>query len=144
MRGASRIRGMIDDVLEEQGRTVQGGRDADRRPRARGPSPHRLFCAKLIGGLELPQPGGCWKIIRVPLTQTRRPRPPLTPRVFARIIQRMPSAVGVQKFAAFAQDAIDNQAFAARGKLRMPVLAIGAESHSVPPWLTSFASSRRM
>ena len=47
--------------------------------------------------------------------------------MFARIIQRMPSAVGVQKFAAFAQDAIDNQAFAARGKLRMPVLAIGAE-----------------
>ena len=31
------------------------------------------------------------------------------------------------QFAAFAQDAIDNQAFAARGKLRMPVLAIGAE-----------------
>jgi pimeloyl-ACP methyl ester carboxylesterase len=31
------------------------------------------------------------------------------------------------QFAAFAQDAVDNQAFAARGKLRMPVLAIGAE-----------------
>ena len=59
MRGASRIRVMIDDVLEEQGRTVQGDRDADRRPRARGPSPHRLLCANLTGGLELPQPGGC-------------------------------------------------------------------------------------
>ena len=32
-----------------------------------------------------------------------------------------------KQFAAFAKDAIDNQAFAARGKLRMPVLAIGAE-----------------
>jgi pimeloyl-ACP methyl ester carboxylesterase len=31
------------------------------------------------------------------------------------------------QFAAFAQDAIDNQGFAARGKLMMPVLAIGAE-----------------
>src|ERR1700692_4301722 len=31
------------------------------------------------------------------------------------------------QFAAFAQDAIDNQAFAAKGKLSMPVLAIGAE-----------------
>ena len=31
------------------------------------------------------------------------------------------------QFAAFAQDAIDNQAFAAKAKLTMPVLAIGAE-----------------
>ena len=31
------------------------------------------------------------------------------------------------QFAAFAQDAIDNQAFAAKGKLTMPVLAIGAD-----------------
>ena len=31
------------------------------------------------------------------------------------------------QFAAFAQDALDNQAFAAQGKLTMPVLAIGAE-----------------
>jgi pimeloyl-ACP methyl ester carboxylesterase len=31
------------------------------------------------------------------------------------------------QFAAFAQDALDNQAFAAKGKLTMPVLAIGAE-----------------
>ena len=31
------------------------------------------------------------------------------------------------QFAAFTQDAIDNQAFAAKGKLAMPVLAIGAE-----------------
>jgi pimeloyl-ACP methyl ester carboxylesterase len=31
------------------------------------------------------------------------------------------------QFAAFAQDAFDNQAFAAKGKLTMPVLAIGAE-----------------
>jgi len=31
------------------------------------------------------------------------------------------------QFAAFAQDAIDNKAFAAKGKLTMPVLAVGAE-----------------
>jgi pimeloyl-ACP methyl ester carboxylesterase len=31
------------------------------------------------------------------------------------------------QFAAFSQDAIDNKAFAAKGKLAMPVLAIGAE-----------------
>ena len=32
-----------------------------------------------------------------------------------------------EQFAAFAQDAIDNKAFAAKGKLAMPVLAIGAD-----------------
>ena len=32
-----------------------------------------------------------------------------------------------EQFAAFAQDAIDNKAFAAAGKLAMPVLAIGAD-----------------
>ncbi len=32
-----------------------------------------------------------------------------------------------EQFAAFSQDAIDNKAFAAKGKLAMPVLAIGAE-----------------
>jgi pimeloyl-ACP methyl ester carboxylesterase len=32
------------------------------------------------------------------------------------------------QFAAFAQDAIDNQAFAARGKLTMPALAIGGDT----------------
>jgi pimeloyl-ACP methyl ester carboxylesterase len=32
-----------------------------------------------------------------------------------------------EQFAAFAQDAIDNQAFAAKGKLALPVLAIGAD-----------------
>ena len=32
-----------------------------------------------------------------------------------------------EQFAAFAQDAIDNQAFLAKGKLAMPVLAIGGE-----------------
>ena len=31
------------------------------------------------------------------------------------------------QFAAFQQDAIDNQAFVEKGKLTMPVLAIGAE-----------------
>ena len=34
---------------------------------------------------------------------------------------------GFMQFAAFDQDAIDNQAFMARGKLAMPVLAIGGE-----------------
>jgi len=32
-----------------------------------------------------------------------------------------------EQFAAFAQDAVDNKAFAAKGKLAMPVLAIGAD-----------------
>ena len=32
-----------------------------------------------------------------------------------------------EQFAAFGQDALDNKAFAAKGKLAMPVLAIGAE-----------------
>jgi pimeloyl-ACP methyl ester carboxylesterase len=31
------------------------------------------------------------------------------------------------QFAAFAQDAVDNKAFAARGKLTMPVLAVGGD-----------------
>ena len=31
------------------------------------------------------------------------------------------------QFAAFMQDAIDNKAFAAKGKLTMPVLAVGAD-----------------
>jgi pimeloyl-ACP methyl ester carboxylesterase len=41
----------------------------------------------------------------------------------------MPGAMhsGFMQFAAFDQDAIDNQAFLARGKLAMPVLAIGGE-----------------
>jgi pimeloyl-ACP methyl ester carboxylesterase len=32
---------------------------------------------------------------------------------------------GFAQFAAFDQDAIDNNAFAAKGKLKMPVLAVG-------------------
>jgi len=36
------------------------------------------------------------------------------------------------QFAAFAQDAIDNQGFAAKGKLAMPILAIGAEQSFGP------------
>jgi pimeloyl-ACP methyl ester carboxylesterase len=41
----------------------------------------------------------------------------------------MPGAMhsGFMQFAAFDQDAIDNQAFLAKGKLAMPVLAIGGE-----------------
>jgi hypothetical protein len=34
---------------------------------------------------------------------------------------------GFMQFAAFDQDAIDNQQFLAKGKLSMPVLAIGGE-----------------
>ena len=34
---------------------------------------------------------------------------------------------GFMQFAAFDQDALDNKAFLARGKLAMPVLAIGGE-----------------
>ncbi len=36
------------------------------------------------------------------------------------------------QFAAFQQDAIDNEAFAAKGKLTMPVLAIGADKSFGP------------
>jgi pimeloyl-ACP methyl ester carboxylesterase len=47
---------------------------------------------------------------------------------FARLYAR-PGAMraGFAQFAAFDQDVIDNQAFASRGKLTMPVLAIGGE-----------------
>jgi pimeloyl-ACP methyl ester carboxylesterase len=46
----------------------------------------------------------------------------------------MPGAMhsGFMQFAAFDQDAIDNQAFMAKGKLAMPVLAIGAEKSFGP------------
>jgi len=42
----------------------------------------------------------------------------------------MPGAIraGFAQFAAFAQDAIDNKAYLAKGKLTMPVLAIGGEA----------------
>ena len=41
----------------------------------------------------------------------------------------MPGAMhtGFMQFAAFDQDALDNQQFLAKGKLAMPVLAIGGE-----------------
>ena len=39
---------------------------------------------------------------------------------------------GFAQFAAFDQDAIDNKAFAARGKLAMPVLAVGGEKSFGP------------
>jgi pimeloyl-ACP methyl ester carboxylesterase len=40
---------------------------------------------------------------------------------------------GFSQFAAFDQDAIDNKAFVAHGKLTMPVLAIGGEKSFGPP-----------
>ena len=48
-----------------------------------------------------------------------------------------------EQFAAFSQDAIDNKSFAAKGKLAMPVLAIGAD-HSFGPGMAAelgFAAS---
>ena len=39
---------------------------------------------------------------------------------------------GFSQFAAFDQDAIDNKAFVARGKLTMPVLAVGGEKSFGP------------
>jgi len=48
-----------------------------------------------------------------------------------------------EQFAAFSQDAIDNKSFAAKGKLTMPVLAIGAD-HSFGPGMAAelgFAAS---
>ncbi len=43
---------------------------------------------------------------------------------------------GFNQFAAFDQDAIDNQAFLARGKLAMPVLAVGGEKSFGPTMAT--------
>jgi pimeloyl-ACP methyl ester carboxylesterase len=50
----------------------------------------------------------------------------------------LPSAMhsGFEQFAAFDQDAVDNQAFMASGKLTMPVLAIGGE-HSFGPMMAT-------
>ena len=51
-----------------------------------------------------------------------------TRRHYAKLYAR-PGAMhaAFDQFAAFTQDAIDNKAFAAKGKLTMPVLALGAE-----------------
>jgi pimeloyl-ACP methyl ester carboxylesterase len=57
----------------------------------------------------------------------------------------MPGAMhsGFAQFAAFDQDAIDNKAFMARGKLAMPVLAVGGEKSFGPMMATvmRFAAS---
>ena len=39
---------------------------------------------------------------------------------------------GFEQFKAFDQDAVDNKAFVARGKLTMPVLAVGGEKSFGP------------
>jgi hypothetical protein len=44
------------------------------------------------------------------------------------------------QFAAFAQDATDNQAFAAKGKLTMPVLAVGGARSFGAAMADTFAS----
>jgi pimeloyl-ACP methyl ester carboxylesterase len=60
-------------------------------------------------------------------------------------IYALPGAMhaGFAQFAAFDQDAIDNQAFLAQGKLNMPVLAIGGEQSFGPMMATvmRFAAS---
>ena len=50
---------------------------------------------------------------------------------------------GFAQFAAFDQDAIDNQAFLAKGKLTMPVLAVGGEKSfgTMMATVTRFAAS---
>ena len=52
-----------------------------------------------------------------------------TARIHYSKLYAMPGAMhsGFMQFAAFDQDVIDNQQFLAKGKLRMPVLAIGGE-----------------
>ncbi len=66
-----------------------------------------------------------------PLTRKTSPRPRgcTTPRLYAQ-----PGAMhaGFSQFKAFDQDAIDNLAFVAEGKLTMPVLAIGGEKSFGP------------
>ena len=49
---------------------------------------------------------------------------------------------GFEQFEAFDQDAIDNKAFVAKGKLTMPVLAVGGEKSFGPRWPRSCASPR--
>ncbi len=43
---------------------------------------------------------------------------------------------GFNQFAAFDQDALDNQAFVAQGKLAMPVLAVGGDKSFGPTMAT--------
>jgi pimeloyl-ACP methyl ester carboxylesterase len=55
-------------------------------------------------------------------------------RVHYAALYALPGAMhaGFAQFAAFDQDAIDNRAFLAKGKLKMPVLAIGGEKSFGP------------
>ena len=55
-----------------------------------------------------------------------------------RKLYALPGAMhsGFAQFAAFDQDAIDNQAFLAKGKLSMPVLAVGGEKSFGPMMAT--------
>src|SRR5260370_5765009 len=55
-------------------------------------------------------------------------------RHYAKLYAR-PGAMhaGFAQFAAFDRDALDNQAFLAKGKLTMPALAIGGERCAGPP-----------
>ena len=50
-------------------------------------------------------------------------------RVHYATLYALPGAMhsGFEQFAAFDQDAVDNQAFLAEGKLEIPVLAVGGE-----------------
>ena len=50
---------------------------------------------------------------------------------------------GFVQFAAFDQDAIDNQAFLAKGKLAMPVLAVGGEKSFGPTMADGHALRRQ-
>jgi pimeloyl-ACP methyl ester carboxylesterase len=66
-----------------------------------------------------------------------------TRRHYAKLYAR-PGSIhsAFNQFAAYTQDAIDNKAFAAKGKLTMPVLAIGADKSF--GWRTTCASWPRM
>jgi pimeloyl-ACP methyl ester carboxylesterase len=66
-------------------------------------------------------------------------------RVHYSELYALPGAMhsGFSQFAAFDQDAIDNQAFLAKGKLTMPVLAVGGEKSfgTQMPAIMRFAAS---
>jgi hypothetical protein len=79
-----------------------------------------------------------WNELSANAHRSTRRRVNITPSFYAR-----PGATHstLEQSAAFHQDAIDNKVYAAKGKLNMPVLAIG--DPSARPWRTTCASLPR-
>ena len=79
---------------------------------------------RLVAGRERIYLDRFWNEFSATPAASPRPRARTTAKLYA-----LPGAMhsGFAQFAAFDQDAIDNQPFLAKGKLAMPVLAIGGE-----------------